>query len=84
MVFVGITIFFVITSDLHNTRNPSSAAIFTQIESSCLAPATIANHYILVNAKPLRGQENDLIIKLNYNTIFKVYDILANLAICKH
>ena len=59
-------------------------AIFTQIESSCPAPATIANHYILVYAKPLRGQENYFIIKVNYNTIFKVYNILGNLAICKH
>ena len=59
-------------------------ATFTQIESSCPAPATIANHYILVYAKPLRGQENYFIIKVNYNTIFKVYNILGNLAICKH
>ena len=46
---------------------PPSMAIFTQIESSRLAPATIANRYILVYAKPLRGQENYLIIKVNYN-----------------
>ena len=58
---------FVITSDLHDTRNPSSVAIFNQIESSCLTPATIASHYILVYAKPLRGQENYLVIKVNYN-----------------
>ena len=30
-------------------------------------PATIASHYILVYAKPLRGQDNYLVIKVNYN-----------------
>ena len=67
IVFVGITILFVITSDLHNTRNPPSVAIFNQIGSSFLAPATIASYYILVYAKPLCDQENYLVIKVNYN-----------------